>query len=298
MNLPDPRGFRQEGSSKALEIQRSGPGIMSIQVSPGSGFVVQPWVPDGETTTGGGDTPTSPPPSPPPPLPPVRVSIKTRDPAERYAISNEIYGVNHYGAASPAELREAGVTVVRKGGNAESRYNWAVDATNRGADWYFQIKPDNLTGGISSMDDFVQVRTPICTTVRFITVQHSTVQSSTLRHRQDTAWHPFPQSPFWTGSGASRQRGTAPACVLHCTICSKEYFATRYAICGCRATRTTAWRPLRPSPCWTGCRAPSTGAPTAWPSTGSSSTWPRTTQTAGTGGTPGARYCRPGSGSE
>jgi len=162
INLPDPRGFREEDSSKAFEIQRSGPGILSIQVTPGSGFIVQPWVPDKETTTGEGGQ--SPPPPPPPPLPPVRVRIATRHPRSGTPSADEIYGVNHSGAGAPEDLKEAGVTVCgRKGGMRSRGTTGRWMPPTEAVDWYFEVKPDNVSGGVSSFDAFVQVHGWPCT---------------------------------------------------------------------------------------------------------------------------------------
>ncbi len=55
--------------------------------------------------------------------------------ANRRAISPEIYGVAH---ASPSALAELNAPVNRHGGNTTSRYNWQLNADNRGFDWYFE----------------------------------------------------------------------------------------------------------------------------------------------------------------
>src|SRR5579883_3368493 len=51
--------------------------------------------------------------------------------AGRHAISPDIYGMNFPDAALAKELD---LPIARNGGNATSRYNWQVDATNRGSD--------------------------------------------------------------------------------------------------------------------------------------------------------------------
>jgi hypothetical protein len=51
------------------------------------------------------------------------------------AISPLIYGLAF---ASPAQLADLNVPLNRSGGNATSRYNWQINATNRGMDWYFE----------------------------------------------------------------------------------------------------------------------------------------------------------------
>lgn len=56
--------------------------------------------------------------------------------AARHPISPEIYGIVSYGLDA-AFAREIQVPNIRWGGDATSRYNWQVDASNSGFDWYF-----------------------------------------------------------------------------------------------------------------------------------------------------------------
>jgi hypothetical protein len=53
----------------------------------------------------------------------------------RHKISPEVYGVAF---ASRSQLLDLNVPVNRWGGNPTTRYNWQVNADNRGQDWYFQ----------------------------------------------------------------------------------------------------------------------------------------------------------------
>ncbi|MEL7640288.1 MAG: glycoside hydrolase family 44 protein [Solidesulfovibrio sp.] len=56
-------------------------------------------------------------------------------------ISPDIYGMNFADEALAAAVR---LPVRRNGGNAASRYNWRVDTSNTGSDWYFEnIAADN-----------------------------------------------------------------------------------------------------------------------------------------------------------
>lgn len=62
--------------------------------------------------------------------------------ASRHAISNDIYGVTIFWSSStPASLQQFAAAirlpVNRYGGDATTRYNWQVDSTNAGSDWYF-----------------------------------------------------------------------------------------------------------------------------------------------------------------
>jgi hypothetical protein len=53
----------------------------------------------------------------------------------RGAISPDVYGVAW---AGPAALSDLNCPLNRQGGNSTSRYNWQLNADNRGADWYFE----------------------------------------------------------------------------------------------------------------------------------------------------------------
>lgn len=57
------------------------------------------------------------------------------------AISPLIYGMNF---ADPALANELGLTVNRWGGNATTRYNWQIDVSNRGSDWFFENIPNDV----------------------------------------------------------------------------------------------------------------------------------------------------------
>jgi hypothetical protein len=65
--------------------------------------------------------------------------------ANRHAINPNIYGVA-YGDATT--LPDLNVPLNRYGGNNSSRYNWQINADNRGSDWYFEsIGDTNATAG-------------------------------------------------------------------------------------------------------------------------------------------------------
>ena len=81
-------------------------------------------------------------------------SVRAQNPAvtvavdaglNRRPIADDIYGLNYADAAVLADLR---CTLHRLGGNNTSRYNWQLNADNRGFDWYFQSIPyDSATPG-------------------------------------------------------------------------------------------------------------------------------------------------------
>jgi hypothetical protein len=54
-------------------------------------------------------------------------------------ISPFIYGMNF---AEPDVIEALQIPINRWGGNATTRYNWQIDATNRGSDWYFMNTPN------------------------------------------------------------------------------------------------------------------------------------------------------------
>ncbi|NJR22337.1 MAG: endoglucanase [Richelia sp. CSU_2_1] len=62
--------------------------------------------------------------------------------SDRHPISPDIYGMNEY-EIDPKLAQELRIPVERWGANHTSRYNWLVDATNRGDDFYFVGGGDN-----------------------------------------------------------------------------------------------------------------------------------------------------------
>lgn len=56
--------------------------------------------------------------------------------ADRHPISPDIYGINNY-AGDASFAKELRIPVNRWGGNATTRYNWLVDSSNSGGDWFF-----------------------------------------------------------------------------------------------------------------------------------------------------------------
>ncbi len=65
--------------------------------------------------------------------------------AETHAISPLVYGMNNWGmdpAGAKLARDTARVTVDRWGGNGTTRYNYKLDVSNAGADWYFEVNPN------------------------------------------------------------------------------------------------------------------------------------------------------------
>ena len=60
--------------------------------------------------------------------------------ADRHPISSDIYGMAYPDAALATEIR---LPMNRLGGDATTRYNWKIDSSNVGADWFFIAGSDN-----------------------------------------------------------------------------------------------------------------------------------------------------------
>jgi hypothetical protein len=82
----------------------------------------------------------------------LSVNIRVDTKVNSHAISPDIYGVSF---ATAAQLADLNVPLNRSGGNHTTRYNWQQNASNRGADWYFQSVPegDGTAGG--AVDAFI-----------------------------------------------------------------------------------------------------------------------------------------------
>ena len=92
--------------------------------------------------------------TPPPPVTNGPASILVNVASNRHAISELIYGVAF---ASSNQLKELNAPLHRSGGNAETRYNWQINAHNRGRDFYFESIADSPATPGASGDNHVQV---------------------------------------------------------------------------------------------------------------------------------------------
>ncbi len=70
----------------------------------------------------------------------------------RHSISPYIYGLNW---ASASQLLDLNYPLNRGGGNAETRYNWLINAHNRAGDWYFESLGDGSSAPGASADSFI-----------------------------------------------------------------------------------------------------------------------------------------------
>src|SRR6266478_3478145 len=72
-------------------------------------------------------------------------SITVDAAANRHAIDPRVYGIAY---GTTAQLLDLNVPLNRYGGNNTSRYNWQLNADNRGQDWYFEsiAEPSSVPG--------------------------------------------------------------------------------------------------------------------------------------------------------
>lgn len=84
----------------------------------------------------------------PPPSPGAGPALAVHAAAQRRPISPGVYGMSFASEALASELR---LPLRRWGGNHTSRYNWRIDTSNRGSDWYFE----NIAEESGAADSFV-----------------------------------------------------------------------------------------------------------------------------------------------
>jgi hypothetical protein len=80
------------------------------------------------------------------------LSISVDVNANRHAIDPNIYGLAY---ASTAVLKDLNCPLNRLGGNNTSRYNWQLNADNRGNDWYFESIGDTSPVAGERGDTFI-----------------------------------------------------------------------------------------------------------------------------------------------
>lgn len=82
------------------------------------------------------------------------VTVQVNVNANRRPINPMIYGVAYGDGTTLADLN---APLNRLGGNNTSRYNWQINADNRGQDWYFESVPANSSVAGEVGDTFVAV---------------------------------------------------------------------------------------------------------------------------------------------
>jgi PKD repeat protein len=80
------------------------------------------------------------------------VTIAVDVATNRKPINAAVYGVAY---ATTAQLQDLNAPLNRYGGNNTSRYNWQLNADNRGADWYFESIGESSAIAGQRGDDFV-----------------------------------------------------------------------------------------------------------------------------------------------
>jgi hypothetical protein len=80
------------------------------------------------------------------------VTIDVDGARDSRAISPLIYGLAF---ATPAQLADLNVPLNRSGGNTTSRYNWQLNAANRGMDWYFESIAESSAVAGEAGDTFI-----------------------------------------------------------------------------------------------------------------------------------------------
>src|SRR5437868_3366964 len=81
------------------------------------------------------------------------VTITIDAAAKRHRINPNIYGMAYASAAALADLN---CPLNRSGGNNTSRYNWQINADNRGNDWYFESIGDSSAVAGERGDAFIR----------------------------------------------------------------------------------------------------------------------------------------------
>ena len=80
------------------------------------------------------------------------VTITVDATADRRPIDPNVYGVAH---ATTAQLNDLNTPLNRHGGNNTTRYNWQLNADNRGNDWYYQSIADSSATAGERGDTFI-----------------------------------------------------------------------------------------------------------------------------------------------
>src|SRR6478609_7841186 len=132
------------------------------------------------------------------------VTVSVDAAANRRAINPAIYGVAY---ATTTQLQDLNAPLHRYGGNNTSRYNWQLNADNRGQDWYFEsIGESSATAGQRG-DDFVvnsragnaepMITVPIIEYVAKLGANRSKLasfNSNVYGVQDDCDWQWFPQA--------------------------------------------------------------------------------------------------------
>jgi hypothetical protein len=83
---------------------------------------------------------------------PQTATINVDASADQHPIDPAVYGLAY---ATQAQLQDLRITAHRRGGNNTSRYNWQLNADNRGNDWYYQSIAYQSASPGDDVDDFI-----------------------------------------------------------------------------------------------------------------------------------------------
>ncbi len=104
-----------------------------------------------------GESANSPQASATPAAPATAVHVTVDVLSNRHAISPYVYGGSY--PKDAATITDSGLTVVRWGGNATSRYNWKTFTYNAAADWYYEDYVHRAIGDTDSAQFIRDVKT-------------------------------------------------------------------------------------------------------------------------------------------
>src|SRR5712692_10626191 len=82
----------------------------------------------------------------------LSVTINVDAALNQHAINPSIYGVTYAGTSVLTDLN---ATLNRSGGTPTSTYNWQVNASNRGKDFYFESLSDGSATAGAFVDNFI-----------------------------------------------------------------------------------------------------------------------------------------------
>ncbi len=83
----------------------------------------------------------------------AQVTINIDAAANRHPINPNVYGLAY---ATSAQLSDLNVPLNRSGGNATTRYNWQLNASNRAADWFYESIGETSAVAGENADTFIR----------------------------------------------------------------------------------------------------------------------------------------------
>lgn len=140
--------------------------------------------------------------------PAVTLSVDVN--ANRHAINPNVYGLAY---ATTQQLKDLNVPLNRSGGNNTSRYNWQINADNRGEDWYFENIPEASSVPGERGDTFIastraggaepMITVPIINYIAKLGANRSKLASFSIEKygpqtSHDWQWFPDAGNGIWT----------------------------------------------------------------------------------------------------